>query len=372
MRQLRLLIGTLVTVGLLAGLVVSPAYADPPFDPPGLDRAMTAQEAHTDALLGIQGVVGTAVGLAEGGPVIKILTEHPGVAGLPRTLDGITVEVQVTGKLFALHHCKGKHAEDPVCGTSPGSPDAESDCSTTERCPRPVPIGVSTGHPDITAGTIGARVIDSAGYVYALSNNHVYANENNATTIGDDPENPDNVLQPGDFDGGADPADAIGQLEDFVAINFNCTCFIFCSCTPPDNTIDAAIARSSTDLLGNATPSNGYGTPKSATIPATIGQKVQKYGRTTSLTKGEVTGINATVVVGYDSGVARFVDQIIISSRRAFIKGGDSGSLLVTHPSRLPVGLLFAGNSTGKTAIANPIVPVLSALGATGVAIDGE
>jgi len=34
---------------------------------------------------------------------------------------------------------------------------------------RPVPIGVSTGHPDITAGTIGARVTDGVN-VYALSN----------------------------------------------------------------------------------------------------------------------------------------------------------------------------------------------------------
>ena len=67
MRYTRLLIGTLVTVGLLAGLVVSPAYADPPFAPPGLARAMAAQEVHTDNLLRIQGVVGTAVGFGADG-----------------------------------------------------------------------------------------------------------------------------------------------------------------------------------------------------------------------------------------------------------------------------------------------------------------
>ncbi len=98
MRYTRLLIGTLVTVGLLAGLVVSPAYADPPFAPPGLARAMAAQERHTDNLLRIQGVVGTAVGLGAGGqPVVKIYTEAPGVPGLPRSLDGVPVVVQVTG-----------------------------------------------------------------------------------------------------------------------------------------------------------------------------------------------------------------------------------------------------------------------------------
>jgi len=61
--------------------------------------------------------------------------------------------------------------------------------------PRPAPIGVSTGHPRVTAGTIGCRVKDSSGRVYALSNNHVYAWENKASAG-------DNVLQPGAYDGG--------------------------------------------------------------------------------------------------------------------------------------------------------------------------
>ena len=370
MRYTRLLIGTLVTVGLLAGLVVSPAYADPPFDPPGLASAIAAQEAHTNALLGVRGVVGTAVGLtADGDPAVLIFTETPGVAGLPRSLDGVPVVVQATGNFFALHHCKGKHAENPACAPAP--PPDDDGIDPTSWFPRPVPIGVSTGHPDITAGTIGARVVDTKGNsdpsddtFFALSNNHVYANENNAT-IGD------NVLQPGPFDEGTDPADAIGTLSDFEPIIFNCTCRgRICFCDPThDNMIDAAIALSSTGDLDNATPSNGYTTPKSKPVPAVLAQQVQKYGRTTSLTKGEVTGINATVVVGYDSGVARFVNQIIISSSSAFIKGGDSGSLLVTDPDRLTVGLLFAGNSTGKTTIANPIGPILTRFG---VSIDGE
>ncbi len=362
MRQLRLLIGTLVTVGLLAVLAVSPAYADPPFDPPGLASAIAAQEAHTNALLGVRGVVGTAVGLtADGDPAVLIFTETPGVAGLPRSLDGVPVVIQATGNFFALHHCKGKHAEDPACAPAP--PPDDDGIDPTSYFQRPVPIGVSTGHWNITAGTIGARV-KAGSNVYALSNNHVYADENNAT-IGD------NVLQPGPFDGGTDPADAIGTLSAFEPINFNCTCRgRICFCDPTDdNMIDAAIALSSTGDLHNATPSNGYGEAKIATVTAVLAQQVQKYGRTTSLTKGEVTGINATVVVGYDSGVARFVDQIIISSSSAFIKGGDSGSLLVTDPDRSPVGLLFAGNSTGKTAIANPIGPILTRFGVT---IDGE
>ena len=95
---------------------------------------------------------------------------------------------------------------------------------------------------------------------------------------------------------------------------------------------------------------------------------VQKYGRTTGPTTGEITGLNATVKVRYDSGVARFVGQIIIGPG-TFSGPGDSGSLIVTdYPDddtkdKKPVGLLFAGSS--YVTIANPIVLVLSRFGVT-------
>ena len=74
--------------------------------------------------------------------------------------------------------------------------------------------------------------------------------------------------------------------------------------------------------------------------------------------------------VGYSSGTARFVDQIVVEGNKGgFLKAGDSGSLLVTNPGRNPVGLLFAAGRGGKIAIANPIDYVLSAFG---VAIDGN
>ena len=66
-----------------------------------------------------------------------------------------------------------------------------------------MPNGVSTGHTGITAGTVGARVYDGAGNYYALSNNHVFANQNDAV-VGDA------VLQPGPYDGGYAADDTIG------------------------------------------------------------------------------------------------------------------------------------------------------------------
>ncbi len=95
--------------------------------------------------------------------------------------------------------------------------------------------------------------------------------------------------------------------------------------------------------------------------------KVQKYGRTSRLTNGQVRGLNATIFVQYDSGVARFVNQIMIGGG-GFSRAGDSGSLVVTQDNHNPVGLLFAGGS-GAT-FANPIDAVLGAIG--NMTIDGQ
>jgi hypothetical protein len=314
----------------------------------GLERAMEVQKQHTPRLMALPDVVGTATGIgAAGTPAVLVLTKVPGVAGIPGSLDGVPVVVKVTGEIIAL-----PKPDKPDNPNKPGKPPKEV-IDPTSRFDRPVPIGVSTGHPAITAGTIGARVKDNGGNVYALSNNHVYADENLAN-FGD------KVLQPGAIDGGEAPADVIGTLYAYKQIKFDGS----------ENVIDAAIALSSTDLLGNATPSDGYGTPKSVTTGAYLGQKVKKYGRTTGLTKGRVYAINATVDVGYDSGVARFVNQIVITPG-PFSLGGDSGSLIVSDErgqnNRKPVGLLFAGSDL--VTIANPIQAVLDTLGVT---IDGE
>ena len=344
--------GLLLAVFALAALAASPVYGG---SEDGLEKAKQAQERHTDDLLAIQGVNGTAVGHgAQGKPVVFVLTERAGVTGIPNKLDGVTVVTHVVGKIVALHHNPG-HDGGGGGGDDPPPPEESTD--PTSRFNRPVPIGVSTGHPAITAGTIGARVKDNSGNVYALSNNHVYADENQAS-IGNA------VIQPGSFDGGSSPGDDIGTLSDFEPIIFG----------GADNTIDAAITLSSLANLGNATLSDGYGRPKSTTRQAFINQKVKKYGRTTGEMNGQVIAINAIVNVGYSNGVARFVNQIIISPG-PFSAGGDSGSLIVDDSkgrwgaaeNRKPVGLLFAGSPS--ITVANPIDLVLARFVVT---IDGE
>jgi len=66
-------------------------------------------------------------------------------------------------------------------------------------------------------------------------------------------------------------------------------------------------------------------------------QKVQKYGRTTGLTFGEIESINTSINVTYGSAgsqVARFTGQIIICC--SFSAGGDSGSLIVGKRDVVP------------------------------------
>lgn len=352
-----LLLTLVAVMTLVAAISASPVFGA---GEQGLDRADQVRQRHTDELMAIKGVVGVALGLNPAGKAaVVVLIKEPGVAGIPNELEGVPVHVRLTGEIFALPH-KPTHnprGDSPPPDDPPPPEDPPLCDDPTDKCPRPVPTGVSTGHPAITAGTIGARVTDGTN-VYALSNNHIYAASNSAS-IGDA------VIQPGTFDGGTSDADDIGTLSAFELIVFS---------TSANNVIDAAIALSSTASLGNTTPSSGYGTPRSATVAPSINLRVMKYGRTTEETKGRVSAINATVNVNYGSpGVARFVDQIIIEPGD-FSAGGDSGSLIVVDGkgpnkahNRKPVGLLFAGSFF--VTIANPIDPVLNRFG---VIVDGE
>jgi hypothetical protein len=289
----------------------------------GLSRAAAVQNRHSDRLMDLDGVEGVALGLGSNGKAaIKIFTSKQDVAGLPKELDGLPVEVELTGKFFAF--------AAPLTGRY-----------------RPAPIGVSVANNgQCAAGTIGC-VVEKGGKKYILSNNHVLARENLAS-IGED------IVQPGRYDNKPKCAnqvatDKVADLSDFVALKFDGS----------DNLVDAAIAELSTSDFTCATLSEFYGLPSSTPVAATLGLPIKKIGRTSVLTTGTVVAINATVDVGYGApGVARFVGQIVTTKQ--FIKSGDSGSLAVTDDSNnSPVGLLFAGTSNGL-AIVNPIGEVLN------------
>jgi hypothetical protein len=306
--------------------------------------------------MGIPDVVGTGVGIGPDGlPAIKVFTARHAVKGIPEWLESTPVNVEVTGRFYALRGTTCDATGDGIC-------------TAEERWPVPVPTGVSVGHPSITAGTIAARVTKD-NKVFILSNNHVLANVNQAI-IGDP------ILQPGVYDGGT-ADDAIGSLTEYEQIKF-CTVFWIWIMCDETNTIDAAIAESVPGNLGVATPNDGYGAPSSTLHPAygnpstigdenlalLLGAEVQKYGRTSGLTIGSINTINATVDVCYDANcvsIARFTDQLIVTPG-TFSAGGDSGSLVVDSERR-SVGLLFAGSDT--QTIINRIDHVLNRFGVT-------
>jgi hypothetical protein len=305
---------------------------------PDLRAATAAMDKHVERLLRQDGIEGVGVTLtAQGTPAVAIFLTNGAVGRVPRELDGIPVEPVITGRIEAI-----------LPRAKPGSGG-----STTARLPRPVPIGVSIGNVgECSAGTLGARV-KSGSNVFILSNNHVMALQNHAA-------NNSVILQPGRYDTNCVTtlSDEIGRLGSYVPISYS-----------GNNTVDAAIAPTTTLNVGKGTVTSGYGVPNSVTTAATLNMAVQKCGRTTGCTKGTVTAVNATINVQYSDGVARFVNQVVITGRRgAFSRSGDSGSLIVTdNASANPVALLFAGGQT--TTIGNPIGAVLSALNVT---IDGK
>lgn len=209
---------------------------------------------------------------------------------------------------------------------------------------RPARGGASIGHFRITAGTLGCLVKDhKTGKALILSNNHVLANSNKA-------KKGDAVIQPGAADGGKTPRDTIAALERWVKIGFGKTA----------NTVDAAAALPLHDT--DVSPEiASIGIP-AGTAKATRGLVIQKTGRTTDHTLGEVKDVHATVRVDYDGKTALFRNQILTS---AMSQGGDSGSLVLDQKRRA-VGLLFAGSDL--VTLCNPIKDVFTLLGVRGKA----
>lgn len=269
---------------------------------------------------------------------------------VPPQVEGIKTDVVETGKIKAL--------ADPTKRYRPAMP------------------GISVGHYQITAGTLGLwvkKADDPSGEYYLLSNNHVLANVNKAT-VGDA------ILQPGAFDGGSLSTDTIAHLTEFVPIVFSqipseCniarlivsllnklsgkhrTKLSAYAETDYENYVDCALAKpvSQTDVDLSI---NGIGNHTGAIISSALGMQVQKSGRTTGVTKSEVLQVDVTVAVDMgDGNVALFADQIVTGGEMS--SGGDSGSAILDMDKNI-TGLLFAGSDSAT--VYNPIERVVEAL----------
>lgn len=165
-------------------------------------QAFEAQALHQDTLLQKQNVVGVAVGYKESEgvktdevAVVVLVEEKKPLAALsaqdaiPKEIDGMKTDVVEVGYLRAQQSARERYR--PV-----------------------IPSGVSIGHYKVTAGTLGTVVKDrSTGELFLLSNNHVFANSNDALV--NDP-----ILQPAAMDGGQNPADVVAKLERFIKLKY--------------------------------------------------------------------------------------------------------------------------------------------------------
>ncbi len=243
---------------------------------------------------------------------------------IPAEIDGIPTDIEGVGypTKFVIHQRK-KH--------------------------RPVPGGVSVGL-DLTAvgfrfaGTLGVMVADknNSQRLYALSNNHVLANENRVNTGA-------GVVQPGTLDGGKN-SDRIARVSRYVPLKFD----------NRRNWMDAAIAEFDKPEQVDRSILE-IGAPTGIANPS-LGLLVRKSGRTTGLTEGIVRIVNFDVFdVEYDQGFVRVDGVIVIEGIDSpFSKPGDSGSAIVDSKGRV-AALLFAGSE--KVTFAIPIRRVLRRLG---------
>jgi hypothetical protein len=363
------------------------------------EHTLQAQSLYQKNLLAKSNVVGVAVGFKEEKgdtqgdlALVVLVNEKKPLAALdpsdivPPEVDGVRTDVYEVGYLRAQQGARDRYR--PV-----------------------VPGGVSIGHYKVTAGTLGTLVKDRVtGEPFLLSNNHVFANSNDAL-VGDA------ILQPAAIDGGQNPADLVAKLERFIKLRFTDDPIVPIptpgggsggtggGTRPPSGagcdvvTTAARVANAAAVLLGSekrlaiqsveqfepqavaaAVPENladcALARPVNPamfsddiktigmvtqTKAVALGMRVSKFGRTTGYTEGTVTLLNATVNIQYNTAqglkTARFVGQTITEGMS---EGGDSGSLVVDTSENKAVGLLFAGST--QATIFTPIEVVLNAL----------
>jgi len=264
--------------------------------------------------------------------VSKKLPKHKlGVKGLlPPKIDGLVTDV-VEGEFNALSVM------------APPMPGIMAVDRTGKH--RPAMAGISCGHPQVTAGTLGLWVYFGA-YSAILSNNHVIANQGDCSV--DDP-----IYQPGVYDGGGE-ADTLALLKNWIEINFS----------GGTNIADAAVAQ----VINEADVDRSVldlATLVQYKTASQVGMQVKKSGRTTRVTEGGIGSITWSGLIGYGGGrTAFYADQVYVPDFY-FISGGDSGSaLLVKKEGAEPdtvTALLFAGSMLGQ-GISCPILPIFEQL----------
>lgn len=357
------------------------------YDAAALQNVIAIQERAMADMMKKPGVLG--MGITEnskGELAMRVYTETRGQAkALPGSVEGVPVDVKPVPGGFSAGPARDSVIYQDGKALSKASREAARAASApskvgasaapggdpTIRFDRPVPIGSSSINAiEVCAsGTLGARVRDSSGKLYALSNSHVFARESVAA-LGEP------IVQPSQGDNNCLtnlPDNQIGILADFV--NFN----LDDPAVPLGQTVnfmdtglmEVQLAKDPTGAdvpsVGFETPEDGYGAPSSKILRVNrIGLQVQKYGRTTIYTRGFTSATNVFSLIAYSNGLVAFfnMDEFFGTAPNFSLgQPGDSGSLIVTVADRRPVSLLFAGG--GNVTFGNPIGRILDRFNVT-------
>ncbi|GKQ46674.1 hypothetical protein PSTH1771_27840 [Pseudomonas syringae pv. theae] len=218
-----------------------------------------------------------------------------------------------------------------------------------------------------SAGTLGALVIDNAGAILGLSNNHVTGLCNHSQ-VGLP------ILAPGVLDvspGGVNPF-TLGFHKSVLEMSIGTQGNVDVS-----RNSDAAIFTILEPQNVSSSQGGVYDTPTSVTDPVD-GMCVEKVGRTTGHTRGKIVGRELMPVeISYSAANFGFQGRILFENvwvihgeNVPFGQPGDSGSLIVQmdeHGIRHAVGLLFAGGTDSlgpenQRTFFLPIRPILEKL----------
>ncbi len=378
---------------------------------PPIEQAVQAKQENTNELLAKRNVVGVGVGFknalgeSEGEESVVVLVQSKKPVDalteddiIPSEINGVRTDVVEIG-IMRAQQVNPRQRFRPI-----------------------IQPGASMAHFRVGAGTLGAVLRHrQTGEVFLLSNNHVFANSNDAA-IGDP------ILQPGALDGGNRSNDVVAQLAEFRALAYiedaaqnqptpqptpptqpqpptqpspptDSGCDIVeatvalanvlatlsgsgkrvsaqsvgmqaqaqTGATPAevpmipgrelDNLLDAAIARPTNPAMFSDDVLQIGGINGSK--PPTLGMNVVKMGRTTGYTEGRITLLNATVNVQYDTMRGTRTARFVEQIiTTGMSESGDSGSLIVDPSDNAAVGLLFAGS--GVATLFTPIDRVLS------------
>jgi hypothetical protein len=213
---------------------------------------------------------------------------------------------------------------------------------------RPITGGLSIAPLNEShAGTLGCflrRTIGGMEQVFALSNNHVLAD--NRLPVGT------SIVQPGPEIAPTQPGDVFAALSAFVPIQFPDS-----RLTPVVNRVDAAIALVADPQMVRLGEMSGIGHYTPQLLAPIPGMRVIKSGRTTGVTTGTITATRVNgVMVNYGTQtsprLATFTDtvEIVGEGDVPFSLPGDSGSVILERESGRPVALLFAGDGVTTTA----------------------